>query len=62
MSALGQKQTCAAQNGVSALHPKATAKADMPALVVFIAIGVRYIFGRPRLVIVNGYIGVSNQP
>ena len=23
MSALGQKQTCAVQNGMSALHPKA---------------------------------------
>jgi hypothetical protein len=28
MSALGQKQTCAPQNGMSALHPIATAKAD----------------------------------
>jgi len=28
MSALGQKQTCAAQEGMSALVPKATAKAD----------------------------------
>src|SRR5215831_7375998 len=30
MSALGQKQTCAAQNGMSALPPIATAKADFP--------------------------------
>src|SRR5215831_18776118 len=29
MSALGQKQTCAAQNGMSALPPIATAKADI---------------------------------
>ena len=28
MSALGQKRTCAAQEGMSALPPKATAKAD----------------------------------
>ena len=28
MSALGQKQTCAVQNGMSALPPIATAKAD----------------------------------
>jgi hypothetical protein len=30
MSALGQKQTCATQKPMSALAPKATAKADMP--------------------------------
>jgi hypothetical protein len=30
MSALGQKQTCAAQKAMSALHPIATAKADKP--------------------------------
>ena len=30
MSALGQKQTYAVQQGMSALPPKATAKADMP--------------------------------
>src|SRR5262245_21748754 len=30
MSALGQKQTCAAQNSMSALHPIATAKAKIP--------------------------------
>jgi hypothetical protein len=29
MSALGQKQTCAAQNGMSALHLIATVKADI---------------------------------
>ena len=29
LSALGQKQTCAAQNGMSALPPIATAKADI---------------------------------
>jgi hypothetical protein len=29
MSALGQKPTCAAQKGMSALHPKATVKADI---------------------------------
>ena len=29
MSALGQKQTCAVQNGMSALHPIATEKADI---------------------------------
>ena len=29
MSALGQKQTCAVQKGMSALHPIATAKADI---------------------------------
>jgi hypothetical protein len=29
MSALGQKQTCAVQKGVSALPPIATAKADI---------------------------------
>jgi len=29
MSALGQKRTYAAQNGMSALPPKATAKADI---------------------------------
>ena len=29
MPALGQKQTCAVQNGMSALHPIATAKADI---------------------------------
>jgi hypothetical protein len=29
MSALGQKQTCAAQKGMSALHPIATVKADV---------------------------------
>src|SRR5262245_11604553 len=29
MSALGQKQTCAVQNGMSALPPIATAKADI---------------------------------
>ena len=30
MSALGHKRTCAVQKGMSALHPIATAKADMP--------------------------------
>jgi hypothetical protein len=30
MSALGQKQTYASQQAMSALHPTATAKADMP--------------------------------
>ena len=30
MSALGQKQTCAVQNGMSASPPIATAKADIP--------------------------------
>jgi hypothetical protein len=34
MSALGQKQTCAVQNGMSALPPIATAKADMPQMVM----------------------------
>jgi len=34
MSALGQKQTCALQNPMSALHPIATAKADMPQMVM----------------------------
>jgi len=34
MSALGQKQTCALQNLMSALPPIATAKADMPQLVM----------------------------
>src|SRR4029079_14940950 len=34
MSALGQKQTCAAQHAVSALPPIATAKADMPQMVM----------------------------
>jgi hypothetical protein len=34
MSALGQKQTCAAQKAMSALHPIATAKADMPKTVM----------------------------
>ena len=29
MSALGQKQTCAVQEGMSAFHPIATAKADI---------------------------------
>ena len=31
MSALGQKQTCAVQQPMSALHSKATAKADIAA-------------------------------
>ena len=35
MSALGQKRTCAAQNLMSALHPIATAKADMVKQVRF---------------------------
>src|SRR5262245_20761782 len=30
MSALGQKQTCAMQNAMCALHPIATAKAEIP--------------------------------
>src|SRR5262249_37491773 len=30
MSPLGQKQTCAVQKAMSALHPIATAEADMP--------------------------------
>ena len=34
MSALGHKQTFAAQNVMSALHPIATAKADMPQMVM----------------------------
>src|SRR4029079_5857477 len=34
MSALGQKQTCAVQNSMSALPPTATAKADMPQMVM----------------------------
>ena len=34
MSALGQKQTCALQNPMSALPPIATAKADMPQMVM----------------------------
>ena len=34
MSALGQKQTCALQNLMSALPPIATAKADMPQMVM----------------------------
>jgi hypothetical protein len=34
MSALGHKQTCAAQKVMSALPPIATAKADMPQMVM----------------------------
>jgi len=34
MSALGQKQTCAAQKGMSALPPIATAKADSRKMVM----------------------------
>jgi hypothetical protein len=34
MSALGQKQTCAPQNAMSALPLIATAKADMPQTVM----------------------------
>ena len=34
MSALGHKQTYAVQKGTSALHPIATAKADMPQMVM----------------------------
>jgi hypothetical protein len=34
MSALGQKQTCAVQLGMSALAPIATAKADFPQTVM----------------------------
>jgi len=34
MSALGQKPTCALQNLMSALLPIATAKADMPQMVM----------------------------
>ena len=34
MSALGHKQTCAAQNGMSALPPIATTKADMLQMVM----------------------------
>jgi hypothetical protein len=34
MSALGQKQTCAPQKVMSALPPKATAKADMQQTVM----------------------------
>jgi len=34
MSALGQKQTCALQNFMSALHPIATAKADTPQMAM----------------------------
>jgi len=35
MSALGQKQTCAPQNAMSALPPKATEKADIQQMVMF---------------------------
>jgi hypothetical protein len=35
MSALGQKQTYALQQAMSALHPIATAKADLPQMVMF---------------------------
>jgi hypothetical protein len=34
MSALGQKQTCAVRKAMSALHPIATAKADMTKIFV----------------------------
>jgi hypothetical protein len=34
MSALGHKQTYAPQQAMSALHPIATAKADMPRMVM----------------------------
>jgi hypothetical protein len=34
MSALGQKQTFAPQQAMSALHPIATTKADMPQMVM----------------------------
>jgi hypothetical protein len=34
MSALGQKQTCALQKAMSALRSIATAKADMPQMVM----------------------------
>jgi hypothetical protein len=34
MSALGHKRTCAVQQPMSALHPMATAKADMPQMVM----------------------------
>jgi hypothetical protein len=34
MSALGQKQTCAVQKGMSALPPIATAKAEFPQTVM----------------------------
>jgi hypothetical protein len=34
MSALGQKRTCAVQSAMSALPPIATAKADMPQMVM----------------------------
>jgi hypothetical protein len=34
MSALGQKQTCAMHQPMSALPPRATAKADMPQKVM----------------------------
>jgi hypothetical protein len=34
MSALGQKQTYALQQAMSALHPIATAKADLPQMVM----------------------------
>ena len=40
MSALGQKQTCAVQNLMSALRPIATAKAEMPQTVVSALSGV----------------------
>src|SRR5262245_44580240 len=34
LSALGHKRTCAAQNGMSALDPIATRKADMPQMIM----------------------------
>jgi hypothetical protein len=37
VSALGQKQTYALQQAMSALHPIATAKADMPQMVMYAA-------------------------
>jgi len=39
MSALGQKQTCAAQKSMSALPPIATAKADIGALKFMSSLG-----------------------
>jgi hypothetical protein len=39
MSALGQKQTCALQQAMSALHPIATAKADIIATLILTPVG-----------------------
>ena len=63
MSALGHKRTFAVQNGMSALPPKATAKADIGALEFMSAkCQKRTLTTRPVLLLLTGHISHRYRP